>query len=583
MRDDYLFKTEPFDHQRERFLLYRDKIAHAHLWEQRTGKSKVTIDTASWQFIRGNIGGLLIIAPNGVHINWIKNEIPTHMPDYVGAQSAIWNSKPKANEKKALERLISGSTTFGLRILSMNIDALGTERGLEFAENFMMHFRTMLVVDEGNIIKSMDAQRTKKVLSLSDAAAVRRVLNGTPVTQGPLDVFPQFLFLDQQILGDSFVSFRSRYADIEMRGKTWFEIKAILERIAARFGTFPWGKLIQSERNGVILAGSQPLECGARIDFTIQYAGRTHAKMKWTCQKYSGVENFELPPGGLFPAIVDYKNLDELSRRIKPFSDRVLKKDCLDLPDKIYQKHYVEMSPKQEKMYHDIRKKCLAECGGRTMSASIALTKLLRCQQIVGGFFTPDPEPADLFSADSIEDLEDLIAMKLEKHAIPIEPRNRRIESTMTEIEERWFGKVLIWARFTAEIKAIAKALREKYGKDEVVELYGEIPADVRQKGIDDFREKPSPRFAVANPAAKGVSRGQDMHSAAYEIYYSNSFSLDDRLQSEDRPHSPGQRNNLGVIDIIAPGTVDEKLVDALRTKKNLADIVTGDPLSEWI
>lgn len=580
--NDYLFKTEPYDHQRERFYLYRDKEYHAHLWEQRTGKSKITIDTAAWRYAKGDIDALLVIAPCGVHLNWVRNEIPTHMPDHTGCDPVVWLAEPKAAERKRLEALQKNSTAFGLRCLSMNIEALNSPRGLAFAKSFLMNYRTMLVIDEGSTIKSMTAGRTKAALNLSIHAPVRRLLNGTPVTQSPLDVYPQFTFLDENILGSSYVSFRSEYATMEMQGKMWYTVKRLLDDIAARLGSYCWGELQQSEDKGVISAGYQPLDSGVPIEFKIKQMGKTHWHLLWTCGRESGLEKMTFDQGSVYQVITGFRNLDKLQSVIKPHSDRVLKKDCLDLPDKIYQKHYVELSAKQQKMYNDIKKECIAQTDGLKMTATLAFTKMLRCQQIVGGFFTPDIDQFNL-EGGVMEELEDFIIQKLDRHAIPIEDKNPRIESLLTEIEERWEGKILIWARFTAEIKEIARALRAKYGKEEVVELYGEIDSNTRQQSIDNFRFKDSPRFAVANPACKGVSRGQNMCSASFEIYYSNSFSLEDRLQSEDRPHSPGLKNNLGVIDFIAPGTLDEKVIDALRNKKNLADEVTGDSMINWI
>ena len=104
---DYQFKTDPFDHQRERFYLYRDAEYHAHLWEQRTGKSKITIDTVAYRYEKGDIDAVMLIAPNGVHLNWIKNEIPAHMPERIDCYAVAYKSTPKAAERDALAYLVS--------------------------------------------------------------------------------------------------------------------------------------------------------------------------------------------------------------------------------------------------------------------------------------------------------------------------------------------------------------------------------------------------------------------------------------------------------------------------------------------
>jgi len=215
------------------------------------------------------------------------------------------------------------------------------------------------------------------------------------------------------------------------------------------------------------------------------------------------------------------------------------------------------------------------------MTAGLAIVKMLRLQQIVGGFYVPDAiqEP----NADwDLDEIEDASTSMLDHKAIPIDDHNPRIEALLEDVECS-DGKVLIWARFVAEIEAITAALRKRYGKDSTETLYGLIPSDKRQDAMTRFQTSDNPRFLVANPACKGVSRGQNLCKAIIQYYYSNSFSLEDRLQSEDRPHSPGQVNHLGVIDLVAVGTLDERVIDALRAKKNLADEVTGDKFSAWV
>ena len=162
--NDYKFPRQPFKHQEERFYLYRDKAAHAHLWEQRCGKSGIAIATAAWQYGKGQITGLLIVAPNGVHLNWGKNEIPADMPMHVGCEPVTWASAPNKEQRRALEGLCNGSTKQGLRCLIMNIEALRTERGRDFALQFMRNFRTNFTLDEGSIIKHVDSLQTQMTI-----------------------------------------------------------------------------------------------------------------------------------------------------------------------------------------------------------------------------------------------------------------------------------------------------------------------------------------------------------------------------------------------------------------------------------
>lgn len=589
MTTDYKYKTDPFLHQDERFRLYRDRDYHAVLWEQRTGKSKVTIDTTAWRHLKGDIIGALLIAPNGVHINWAKNEVPTHMPDYIGCEPVVYVSTPNAAQRKELDRLRNGSG-HGLRFLSMNIEALRTPKGFEFAKNFLLSFRSIMIVDEGSIIKTWNAAQTEAILKLSVFAPIKRLLNGTPVTQSPLDIFSQFLFLDKNILRTtSWYAFRNRYAVLETQGQMKRVLLGKIAGIAATLNAYPWGAPVLSEEKGVITAGQQHLNPDGTLDFTVKGVTKMLYRIDWRCGNRTGHENVTLQPGDVYQVVAEYQRLDELQALIKPFSDRVLKAECLDLPEKIYQKRYVELSTKQRKMYDDLKRKCVAEMGGRAVTASNPLTKMLRLQQIIGGFFVPDQNlQLELFNDNGlwtlpVEEIAEKLTERLDAAAIPIEDNCPRLVSLMDDIAQTE-GKVLIWARFRPEIAMIAKALGRQYGPHTVGQAHGGIPSDIRQQIIDDFQKDDSElRFIVANPQCKGVSRGQNLCKAVSEYYYSNSFSLEDRLQSEDRPHSPGQTKNLAVVDMVAPGTLDEKVIGALRGKKELADLVTGDKLIEWI
>ena len=101
---------------------------------------------------------------------------------------------------------------------------------------------------------------------------------------------------------------------------------------------------------------------------------------------------------------------------------------------------------------------------------------------------------------------------------------------------------------------------------------------DDRVLAVDSFQKDPKIRYFVGQPQSGGL--GLTLTAASYAIYYSNSFDLEIRLQSEDRCHRIGTTNNVTYIDIEANKTVDGKIIKALRDKKNLADLVTRDPRS---
>jgi len=228
-----------------------------------------------------------------------------------------------------------------------------------------------------------------------------------------------------------------------------------------------------------------------------------------------------------------------------------LKKDCLDLPDKIYQRYPVSLSKKQRKLYEDLKKNFVTELGGDNISAPEAITRLLRLQQIVCGWFPT------------------------EEKVVPIDDKNPRLEALL-EILSDIDSKVIIWARFKADLKAIERALGEL-----AVSYHGDVSTDDRETAVERFQNDPKIRYFIGQPQSGGI--GLTLTAADYAVYYSNSFDLETRLQSEDRCHRIGTKNNITYIDIESPRTIDTKIVKALRHKKKLADIVTKDPMSLFL
>ncbi len=465
INDDFKFGTKPFEHQRKAFYMSRDKKEFALLMEQGTGKTKVIIDNAAYLYSKGEINSLIVIAPNGVHRNWIK-ELETHMPDWCPYKSFYYTAGMSQTRIGQFNEVLS--STIDLKIFTFNVEAFVSKKAIEFMNRILVSGKIMLIVDESSRIKRPGAKRTKMITKFGKSAEYKRILTGTPVTKGAEDVYAQFKFLNPQILGyDSFYSFRARYCIM------------------------------------------------------------------------GGFENRQ---------VISYNNLEELTRNIEGHSFRVLKKDCLDLPDKIYQRHFVDMTPKQKKLYQSIKKAFIAEFDGEELSAPEAITRLLRMQQILCGWFPSESEVK------------------------PIDDKNPRIEA-LKEILSDIDSKVIIWARFKADLRAIESELGNL-----AVSYHGSIDADAREAAVAAFQNDPKVKYFIGNPQSGGI--GLTLTAADYAIYYSNSFDLEQRMQSEDRCHRIGTKNNITYIDIEARKTVDSKIIQALRDKKNIADVITKDPIS---
>ena len=282
------------------------------------------------------------------------------------------------------------------------------------------------------------------------------------------------------------------------------------------------------------------------LGFASYYAFRTRYAIMKTA-------NFS---GRSVQIIVGYKNLPELSEKLKPFSYRVLKDDCLDLPKKTFMKREVSLTPEQKTVYLQMKQLALAQMNGKSMTTATVLTQLMRLQQITCGHFTADDGTLQEIPSNRLPELLDLLE----------------------EIE----GKVVIWAQFQRDVNNIMKALSKKYGEDSFVDYYGPTPQDERQKNIKKFQDPSSPvRFFIGTTQTGGY--GITLTEASTMIYYSNGYDLEKRQQSEARIDRIGQTKPMTYIDLIVEDTVDTRIVKALRKKVDIATQIMGEELKDWI
>ena len=472
---DFKFKTKPYQHQYNVFMKSRDKESYALFMEQGTGKSKVILDNIAYLFRAGKIDSVIITAPKGVYRNWINQEYEIHMPDDVQefTDTELWSP---LLTKKNLDRLSNFlSPSHRLKFFVINIEALSSDKGKNYLTRFLNMGKTFFVVDESSAIKNRSARRTKACLKLSRLAKYRRILTGTPVTQGPLDLWSQMNFLDEYIFQNSFYAYRNTYCVLNRR------------RLSSH----------------------------------------------------------------TFDEVIGYQRLDELQKVIEPYSYRVTKKECLDLPDKIYQQREIEMTPDQKKMYRILKNQAILELEQfKTITAPLVITRILRLQQILCGYVKYDD--------GRIED---------------IKGPNPRLEELLSVLEEI-DGNVIIWATFRRSIEMIHDALAEKYGVEKVASYYGETLSEDRPEIVSSF-QKGKIRFFVGQPRTGGF--GLTLTKAKTVIYFNNTYDLEIRLQSEDRAHRIGQDEKVTYIDFVCPKTIDERILKVLKNKKRLAGEITGD------
>ena len=258
-----------------------------------------------------------------------------------------------------------------------------------------------------------------------------------------------------------------------------------------------------------------------------------------------------------FQQIVGFRNLDELTYRINMFSFRVLKKDCLDLPEKIYTVRNVSLTDEQRAMYYQIREYAMVLLeNGEMATAPAVITQMLRLQQIMSGHLKTDDGDMLYFPSKRMDALE--------------------------EIMNEHDGKAIIWSRFRYDIIQITEMLNKKFGEGCAVSYFGDTSDDDRAAAVLNFQNPNHPiKFFVGNPATAGY--GLTLTEANLVVYYANDFNLETRIQSEDRAHRIGQKNNVTYVDLICEGSIDERIVKALREKINIGARVLGEQAKEWL
>lgn len=500
------FKRKPYPHQVEILEATKDKEYHAYFLEMGLGKSAMALVQGLYLYDCGHVKQMLVITKNGVDEQFIDEAVRDHLalePDQYFAEcwhsTSVWR---KYNKFK-------GTLDNRFVILAINCEAVGTKKGLAAIRAFAQDKPTLLIVDESQEFAGLTATRTKNLANIASMFPYRRLMSGTPSGGNPLHYLPQMDILSPRIFGCDKWGFEYRYC-IKEKQSTWTKAKDPQT-----------GEVLRDPNTGKII----------------------------TRQKF-------------FDVVTGYKNLDPLQEIIAKHSSRKLKKDCLDLPAKIHTKVTFHLSDEERKLYNKVKTSILSELApGKYVSAELAITKLIRLQQIACGFAV----------------FEDLVTGERGKTLLP-EPSRMK---ALLEKCEQVTGKTLIWSRFTTSTDQIIEKLKEIYGPESAVRYDGTVSPAQKQLNKIRFKKEPEVRWFVGNTQAGGV--GLDLPEAENAFYYSNDYRLMTRLQSEDRNHRIGTELPVTYVDFVAANTVDGDILKALMSHFDIASKLTGDGLRQWL
>ena len=258
--------------------------------------------------------------------------------------------------------------------------------------------------------------------------------------------------------------------------------------------------------------------------------------------EYAILGNFNQPIG--------WRNLAELVRKAHSIAFRVTKEDALDLPETTDIIRSIELEDKAMKLYKQFVKDSFMELSKGEVTATNILTRLLRLQQITGGFLRPD-EDSDRYeqvSSAKLDALEDII------------------DTAVSEGK-----KIVVIARFIPEITEICKMLEKKNIK------YAKVCGEVKDRAyeVDEFQNNPECMVFVGQ--LQTVSMGLTLTAASTLVFYSLSYNYADYSQARARIHRIGQRNTCQYIHLVAKGTIDETVLTALEQKENIATKIVDD------
>jgi len=450
-------KTKPYDHQKRAYLIGMALNSSAFLMEMGTGKTLAAIAVAGKRYLNGEVKKLLVIAPLSILHVW-KQEFEQHA-DFPNNVVAL-NDTQMAKKKSKVEGCNNPK--------SLNVLVVSYESAWRMEDELLAWKPDMIILDESQRIKNKKAKRSEFVHDLGDETKFKLILTGTPVTQSPVDLYSQYRFLNKNIFGTNFYTFRNMYC------------------------------------------------------------------------KMGGFEHKQ---------IVGFKNLEDLIEKAHSVAYRVTKEEALDLPDYTDEIMYFDLKDSL-KAYKEMDKTMRVTLESGKCTAPILLAQMTRLSQITGGFLP-------ITDKDGKETMQQIGTEKLDllKSIVEDFPRHK---------------KLVIFCRFIPEINAICKILEDMKISYNVIT--GDVPSATRQLINDNFQKKDDPKVIVLQIRVGGL--GITLTAADTMIFFSNEFSYADYEQARARIHRSGQKNHCTYIQLIANGTIDEEIVAALKSKKNVADIV---------
>ena len=540
---------KPMAHQQEALDKFSDSSEIALFFEMGCGKTATTLWLAQEKYKKGEIDSVLVIAPNDVHRQWFDEQIPDWVT--VPFESQCIGGRGGAKE------MIEFNDNDKLKLVCVNVDTFSQPHKWEAIVDWSNEHNCMIVLDEATSIKNVDSKRTQRILyefnliqkrgktivSSQKINPYRVVLTGTPVTNGPMDLWSIMEFVKPNFFGRNWYSFKKHYGMFTRLAVTNAAGQAREIDVLLNDKTWQGIKHCKSYDEAFALFG-----CSQDTYFTIQ-----------TQSKFEG----------------PYKHADELREQLQAVA--VFKKltDCVDMPPRNFIVRNLTMSPEQADCYRSMLSQQLALYANHQATALNKLTLATRLQQISSGFICDkDYEPLD---PDYFDTAEAYVEAENNKDLTPDEivwigKSNPKLDALMRDLDE-CDKPVIILTRYSAEAAKIYDMCKDKYSTCL-------ITGWKRIGTIEDFKEG---KYDVMVANTTVIARGFNLQIAHTTMFYSNTFSMELRQQAEFRTFRTGQKEVCQFIDYIYDDTVDETIIKSLTMKKNLLEFFRDQPEDEYI
>lgn len=491
---NYGFRFPNYNHQEREFQEHKDDAARALIWQMRTGKSKAMIDLACYLFKACEIDGVVVVAPNNVHLNWQRRELPKHHWLNVPHDSFVWDAVKSANVNYDIEFKKRCDDTRKLQWYMVNAEALGNAKGRKYLSQFIKsRWRILLIVDEVHEFRWATSKRSQGLRAMANRVPYKRILSANPTDNSPLHSYAEFDILKPGALGFT------NYGDFEAR-------YAIKEEIYVP-------------------------------------GGYTKAGVKRQPRKRM--------------AVTGYQRQEELRASIAKWSSLVLRDDVDELPELIPGQVDFELLPIQKRLHNELVRGALARLdGGELIPPAEGGVLVIRLQQIASGFVVDDEGVVH----DLMEDKDN--------------PRLVALLGAAREVP----GKFIVWCRFREDVIRVTRFLNtQAFG---AVDYYGGTSKRQRIHHEESFRNSPHCKALVGQYQAGG--QGLDFSAAGDIFWYSHTSDLLRRRQADERATQMGGRK-IGVTDIVAAGSNDEKMLADLESRGVTADFLTGTGLRRYL